>query len=92
MDTTWKKLVLVGLAAHILVTSYFMMTGFVGIMPTPTCDTVKTQLFEKNKSVINYYSLRQFASRGWVYPVQSKLCVRTKGVQVIEIMLYHRHG
>ena len=61
--------------------------------PMPTCETVKTQLVENDdKGVINYYSLQQFASRGWVYPVQSKLCLHTKGVQVIEIILNHRHG
>lgn len=92
MNTTWKKLVLlVGLAAYILVTSYSMMTGFMGIMkfPTPTCETVKTQLVENDKRVINYYSLQQFASRGWVYPVQSNLCLRTKGVQPEFIICAH---
>ena len=32
---------------------------------------------------LNYYSLQQFAQRGWMFPVNSKLCVNTKGVKVM---------
>ena len=33
---------------------------------------------------LNYYSLSKFAHRGWMFPVETKLCVNTKRVEVMK--------